>query len=141
MKYIDDLKKKLEWEKFYSLDERTWNSGLFYKNNRFTEEFIREFANKVNWNHVFHYQTLSENFIEEFENNIDWWYVSQYQTLSESFIRKHADKVAWNLISMYQTLSEDFIMEFIDKVNITWIQLFQKDLSEEFKEKIRKGYL
>ena len=37
MKQIDDIKKKLEWEKYYD-PEFNWNSGLFYKNNRFTED-------------------------------------------------------------------------------------------------------
>ena len=141
MKHIDDIKKKLEWEKYYSLDELTWNSGIFYTNNRFTEDFIREFADRVNWYYISKDQQLSESFMEEFEDDIDWWCISQRQILSENFIRKYANKVAWNLISMYQTLSEDFIMEFKDKVNITWILLFQKDLSEEFKEKLKKGYL
>ena len=89
MKQIDDLKKKLEWEKYYSLDELTWNSQSFYENNAFTEDFIREFADRVNWYHVSHFQRLSESFMEEFEDNLDWWYVSQlYNIFTEEFLIK-----------------------------------------------------
>ena len=72
MKQFDYLKKKLKWEQYYSLDELTWKSDTLYKYNRFTEDFLREFQDKVLWGYVSRYQQLSESFMEEFEDDIDW---------------------------------------------------------------------
>ena len=60
--------------------------------------------------------TFSENFIREFQDKVYWGWISQCQKLSEEFIREFQEKVDWNLISEYQKLSEYFIKEFQDKV-------------------------
>ena len=88
-----------------------------YKNNTFSEDFIREFQDKVYWHWISKYQKLSESFIREFQEKVDWVWISQCQKLSEEFIREFQDKVYWNLISEYQKLSEDFIYEFRNKIN------------------------
>ena len=36
---------------------------------------------------------FSESFIREFQNKVDWGYVSRFQILSESFIEEFKDKV------------------------------------------------
>lgn len=41
------------------------------------------------------YQTLSEDFIRKFKNKVDWEKISQYQELSEDFIREFKNKVHW----------------------------------------------
>jgi hypothetical protein len=97
-----------------------------------SKEFIREFADKVNWNDISTYQKLSEKFIREFADKINWRYISVQQKLSEEFIREFADKVHWDCISNYQNLSEDFIHEFKDKVD--WFNIaISQNLSEEFR--------
>ena len=96
-----------------------------------SEDFIRKFAHKIDWDNISENQKLSEDFIREFQNKVDWEKISKYQTLSEDFIREFKDKVNWNLISYYQKLSEDFIREFKYKVDWMSISLQQK-LSEDF---------
>ena len=96
-----------------------------------TEDFIREFKDKVDWYNVSKYQHLSEDFIREFFDRVDWDYISTYQHLSEDFIREFFDRVNWNSISIHQNLSENFIRKFKDKVTWNWISMFQH-LSEDF---------
>ena len=64
------------------------------------------------WDYISLFQKLSEDFIREFKDRVNWIYISYYQTLSEYFIREFKDKVDWIMISHCQDLSEDFIREF-----------------------------
>jgi len=102
------------------------------KNQKLSEDFIRENQDKVNWYCISKYQKLSEEFIREFQDKVDWYNISAYQKLSEEFIREFQDKVDWCWISKYQKLSfEDFIRGNQDKVNWEFISAYQK-LSEDF---------
>ena len=108
---------------------RDWTS--LSRHNRLTEDFIREFKDKVDWDVISVYQHLSEDFIREFKDKVYWAGISEYQRLSEDFIREFADKVDWDYISKYQRLSEDFIREFKNRVDWDWIAKHQH-LSEDF---------
>ena len=110
-------------------DKVSWDCISKYQN--LSESFIHEFQDKVDWNLISIYQKLSEDFIHEFQDKVDWLGISTYQKLSESFIREFQDKVRWNWISERQELSEDFIREFQDKVCWLLILKYQK-LSESF---------
>ena len=83
-----------------------------------TEDFIREFADKVYWGSISTYQHLAEDFIREFKDKVNWLTISVSQQLSEDFIREFADKVDWHSISKYQRLSKEFIEEF--KYRVSW---------------------
>ena len=118
-------------------DKVAWESISFYQ--LLSEDFIREFKDKVSWYCISTYQRLSEDFIREFQDRVNWDCISSYQHLSEDFIREFKDKVNWNCISSYQHLSEDFIREFADKVNWTYISEYQRlseDFIREFKDKV-----
>lgn len=61
-KYFEKITKKLgkyEWEDISEDCE-------------LSEDFIREFQDKVDWKRISEYQTLSEGFKNEFKDNIDW---------------------------------------------------------------------
>jgi hypothetical protein len=146
-------------------------SNLFFNNSidcteipqisKSSEEFIREFHDKVDWDFVSMYQKLSDDFIMEFRDRVNWKYIIKYQTLneytinscidylqelefavlweyqilSEDFIR-NIEKTApyriyWNIVSKYQKLSEEFIREFQDNVYWFYIAMYQ-NLSENF---------
>ena len=71
------------------------------------------------------YQELSEEFIREFADRVDWQRISIYQRLSEGFIREFADRVDWLQISKYQELSDEFIKEYycnlyLDELYDSW---------------------
>ena len=107
------------------------NWEILSMHQHLSEDFIREFKDKVAWTNISRYRHLSENFIREFKDKVDWHFISSYQHLSEDFIREFEDKVNWGYISTYQHLSEDFIREFKDRVNWFYLSVNQR-LSEEF---------
>jgi hypothetical protein len=99
---------------------------------RLSEDFIREFQDKVHWINISGYQTLSEDFIREFQNRLVWDVISMYQKLSEAFILEFKDKVDWYYISQCQRLSEDFILENLDKLDMKNI-MFNTEIKKPFK--------
>ncbi|GIY32772.1 uncharacterized protein CEXT_484971 [Caerostris extrusa] len=104
-----------------------------------SEDFIREFQDKVNWVNITGKQALSEHFIREFQDKVNWVNISGKQALSEDFIREFQDKINWGNISEYQKLNEDFIREFKDKVDWVCISKYQKiseDFIREFKDTV-----
>jgi hypothetical protein len=70
------------------------------------------------WLYLSKRKKLSQNFIREFRNKVDWEYVSEYQTLDEEFIREFQDKVHWGYISYVYHLTDEFLLEF--KNDIWW---------------------
>jgi len=90
--------------KVYESDINEWPWGYISRKCTLSEEFIREFKDKVHWGNISHYQKLSEDFIREFKDKVSWTYISSYQELSEDFIIEFQDKVNWNGISEYQKL-------------------------------------
>jgi len=103
-----------------------------------SEEFIKEFQDKVNWYQISSYQTLSEEFIREFQDKVDWYEISIHQTLSEEFIREFQDKVNWYEISKYQRLSKKFIKGFkLSVPDSSWLYKTQK---EKLKLAKKAGY-
>ena len=121
---------------------QSWKSVSIHKD--LTEDFIREFADKVDWGWISMYQYLSEDFIKESQHLVDWSAISTYQHLSEDFIREFVYKVDWDNISASQHLSEDFIREFKDKVNWTYIsgcQRLSEEFIREFKDKVNWDFI
>ena len=67
--------------------------GLDFRVSNLSEDFIREFQDKVDWDCISKYQNLSEDFIREFQDKVDWQEISRlaikiknYQKISfESF--------------------------------------------------------
>jgi hypothetical protein len=53
----------------------------------------------VNLDYISINQTLSEDFIREFQDRVKWFWISRNQKLSEDFIREFQDRVNWDYIS------------------------------------------
>ena len=118
-------------------DKVHWDCISIYQH--LSEDFIREFKDDVVWNLISIYQHLSEDFIREFKDRVDWDGISANQHLSEDFIREFANNVAWECISECQHLSENFIREFKDRVcwyNISTYQRLSEDFIREFKDRV-----
>ena len=97
-----------------------------------TEKQIRQ-QSTLDWIHVSCYSQLSEQFIREFSNKVDWQCISYKQILSEPFIRKFSNKVDWHLICENQVLSEFFLEEFKEKINtFTFAICCYQKLTENF---------
>ena len=76
MKHLKDIKNKIKWEKYYDPDF-DWDNIQFYKENVLSEDFIREFKDKVNWHLISCYQKLSVEFLISITDSdtIDWRFV------------------------------------------------------------------
>ena len=107
---------------------------------KLSEDFIREFQDKVDWDIISYHQRLSENFIREFEDKVDWGLISHLQTLSEDFIREFKDKVHWGCISLYQELSQEFINEFKDYIYMDIHIIYNIHCSPDIKIKYLKEH-
>ena len=121
-------------------DRVKWNKISAYQH--LSEDFIREFQDRVYWDRISAHQHLSEDFIREFEDRVEWYMIAKYQHLSENFIREFQDRVYWNYISEYQHLSENFIREFQDRVNWDYIsehQCVSKSFAKEFGIEIKSN--
>jgi len=57
------------------------------------------------------HELLSEDFIREFQDRVNWECISKYQTLSEPFIREFRDKMWLGDILHFQKLSEECILK------------------------------
>jgi len=140
------LIKKLEKEfgkKISKFEGRDWVKISEYQ--ELSEDFIREYQDKLDWWNISQYQKLSEEFILEYQFYVscfwrsDYWInISQYQKLSENFIRENEDKVCWKYIFKYQKLSENFRKEFQDYENIMFKKI--EFFSEEFLSEVN-GFL
>jgi hypothetical protein len=53
----------------------------------------------LNWEEVSIRQTLSEEFIRDFSDRVDWYSIFIRQKLSEDFIREHSSRVHRSFIS------------------------------------------
>lgn len=99
-----------------------------------SDDFIRDFHEKLNWVCVCKHQSISEDIIREFQDEIGWEIICKTQILSEEFIEEFTDKVDWQIISETQChLSEDFIERHKDK--LCWSDIFVHILSEQFLRK------
>lgn len=117
----------------YQLDE------LVMVHQSISEDQIREFSDgllsKINWS-MLDYKKFSEDFVREFSQYVDWVRVSTDMRLSEDFIREFSDKVDWTFISYYQLLSDKFINEFEDKID--WmVYLSDTSTTSLYKKEIK----
>ena len=140
---MQELIKKLEELRGKAISEFNLQDWSYISiNQKLSEDFIREFQDRVIWFLISEYQELSEDFIREFHEELDWLLISKYQKLSEEFILEYQDYVFfgisdyWMNISQYQKLSENFIRENENKVCWKYIFKYQK-LSENFRKEFQ----
>ena len=55
------------------------------------------YFSEYEWEEISYYKYLSEEFIREFKDKVNWYYVSKYQKLSEEFIQAFKSKI-YNII-------------------------------------------
>ena len=69
----------------------------------------------IPWNAICKEERLSENFLKENSGQINWKLVSEFQILSQEFIREFSGRLFWEEVINHQKVSERFIEEFADK--------------------------
>lgn len=105
----------------------SWNFDL-------TNQFIDEFANKLNWK-IISGKGLTEDIILKYIDRIDWTNISTRSNLSEEFVRAFREYISWEYVIRKNKFSEQFLLdmkEYIEREN-AWEQLSMwQDLSNEF---------
>ena len=97
-------------------------------------EAIRKDPDNQDWHTLSSRGTpLSEDFIREFQDRVNWSWISYQQILSEDFIREFQDKVDWNEISYKQKMSKNFIVEFVDKIIFREL-VINENISNDIKQ-------
>lgn len=85
----------------------------------FIEEIIEDLENKDGdfWYYISTYQKLSEDFIREFKDKVYWQRICMNQKLSEGFIEEFNDRVDWSLIWIFQSLSENLKQKYKNEID------------------------
>jgi len=86
-------------------------------------------------NKILSYFSVSEDFINEFRDQIDWEHLILTQTLSEDFIENNLDKIEIQLLFSFHTLSEDFLLTYASEERLWTILSLKQKLSQEFIER------
>ena len=74
-------------------------------------EAIRKDPKNQDWHRISWKMKLSEDFIREFQDKVFWNAISNYQKLSEHFIIEYQDKINSNCLSGNDNISDE-IKEF-----------------------------
>lgn len=121
--FIEKYKHKLNLKSIYIKSE-----------TKITEEFIENNFHLVSLNDTVNlYSNLSEDFIKKYEDKINFEILQISQNLSEEFIKSRIDKINLKHIIMYQTLSEEFIEKYIPDYLYQYVVIYQQ-VSEKFAE-------
>lgn len=170
--FMCEFEDKIDWRYLAKDIHNGFSEKLFRKINsiapelinwkeiskeKLSENFIREFKDKVHWGNISEYQELTDDFIDEFADVVNWrfissnrfpsaklyskyisriyWgYIYKYE-LPEDFIKQFECHMCWNKIAMRQQLSENLIIEKWDAVS--WLDILQYQiLSESFLRKL-----
>lgn len=108
--------------KFTPMDWR-----VLCRHKRFSEDFIDEFKDSVDWPTISCCYDLQESFIERHIDRIDWYWILTSQALPSEFLWRHHDATGfnWDIVSMRQVLDTDFIFQFADFLNWGTLVEFQ----------------
>jgi hypothetical protein len=69
-----------------------------YLNNKDNRSLLHYCNNSIIWLKISCFENLSEDFIKEFKDKVDWYIISHYQNLSESFVEEFKDKIHWYIL-------------------------------------------
>lgn len=130
----------ISYEEFFKRDKDDWKyleKRNFYTKHKFTDQFLIQWKEKIDWDCAIELLKLSEDVLEQVCDvftSRNWGGVSYYCTLSDKFIKKHKDKLNWRYLTAKQNLSEKMLTKFADRID--WeIVSKQYKLSEEFMRK------
>lgn len=107
----------------------------------YDQNFMREYADKIQWEFLSIGSRLKESFLREVEKYVDWTNICTWTNLSKDFIREYKDKLNWFQISRWQKIDQDFIREFRDQIDVGMLSLNEKISSKLWNEWVIKGYI
>lgn len=72
------------------------------------------------------------------KNHNSFDYYSLYGEKDLYLLEKYKDKLPWHIITYSKKLSEEDLITYKDYVSWHWVPIIYKDLSEEFKIKMKQ---
>ena len=109
---------------------------IYSENTTLTRHFKRYtlFLNlRDNWNEISQYQSLSEDFIRDFKDRVHWGYILECQTLSEDFLEEfkaHLYYLVFTNTPFFAAPPPTF-QDFLEE-----LQINEKEFVEAFLENI-----
>ena len=85
----------------------------------------------INWCEISQKYKFDDDFIDEFANKLDWYFLCKYHKLNESIIDKYIDKVDWVILTIYQKLNPNMIEKYKNKIYWFWL-IVNNDFNEDF---------
>jgi hypothetical protein len=82
-KLLDELMRRYSWK---SIDDINWI--CISRHQGLSEDFIREFKNKIYWHRISHWQNLSYEFISEFRNELNLKVLIHRKLITEEQIKE-----------------------------------------------------
>lgn len=140
--YFEDIPKEWAIESLLReyKDKVEWDS-LFRRGIILKEDFIKELIedgtldDRLIKEFISCYHPLSEQFISEFADRLEWIYISSAQKMSEEFMNKYEHKLDFHFLPQYRRLSNEFIKKYEDRWNWLTIAETQKNVSKELIER------
>jgi len=134
---MKEVKEDIHPGEFFNLTKKQLFDLKFKYSNLIVPDGLKgQYHLRAFWTNLATTQKLSEDFMREFQNKLPWYLISSCQKLSEDFIREFQDKVDWETISFRQELSEEFILEFKDKLDLQLVKDYQVNISRDFINKL-----
>lgn len=125
---------RISIREFRANPDRHWNIKKLCR-QPLSPKFIREFADKLDWDEISEKQNMTEDFIKEFKDKINWKKLCNYRAktkLSEQFIYKMREYVDWRQVSYYVNFSKQFMYKHLE-----WLDINQLFLNYRLTEPVR----
>ena len=87
---------------------------MFHPHNKIEEELLAEFAENIEWGHLFDFGLcVSEDFLTRFRHKLNWRQVSQTQQMSDDFLATFIMHIDWaDFFSHNPFITESTIQRF-----------------------------
>lgn len=95
-----------------------------------TEDFMRDFKDKLDWDTISLCQTLGSTFIDEFADLLNWSIMSETQMLTIDQMQNYAPNLHWNGVSKFQVLTPEFIVKYKHMLNWDSLPQYQTITAE-----------
>ena len=132
---------KMSIEKQAVLAKEAFNWTLAIRYGGLTEDTLRKFVDRLNWQEVsISQKNMSPEFIEEFKDKLDWFELSQHHQFSENQLIWYVDRIDWDKAPTFQKKANEEVIEAVlnspKKNELNWHGALCKiKFSEQFLEK------
>ena len=108
------------------------------KTKKLIYKFTKEYGEHIDlwdWSHISSHQKLSEDFIREFKDKVNWENISVYQKLSEDFIREFKDYINFEYLIGNKYCPPDIKFKYYRDNNLITKEDPSKHSIEQIEEK------